>query len=627
MRTTPSLSAARKAAERAMLRMLPPEISSRRASCYGISPGSRGVAGENEYPDPQPFPDKPGRISRRKCPSERATHTSFLQCVKRPSRAVSEQKEERMPHHVSFLEKSMTSGSRGARTRETTQQTRVDAPRLMLPSGAGVPSASGSARTVQTLQRLAGNQAVMRMLDVQRAAGDLSEPSDEAIRAAAIEGVRTPSTSLPYLDRIQASFGRHSIADIQAHVGPAATRASQAMSAQAYATGNHVVFGARPDLRTAAHEAAHIVQQRAGVQLSGGVGRVGDLYERQADAVANVVVMGRSAVGRLEPLAKSAEQWQSESAFIHRLPIAQSSSPNDKRAVQRIIMETETKPFTAINRNDRIWEPLNDDEKKHLGKIHAFKREYTIKDAMMLAKRLAKPAPFKSDTAYSDSEDEAVKKGNKIAKTYGHIGKKKIYNYTKKYGKDAWAPNKAKPAGKESWKKINNKVHIDALETVRNELEKHAETIHGGKEDRKTVTTSLMFEPDTGWFKKFAHVNTPNMPPEMRKRAEGLGYHVIKAEQAHAELQKIQYDKAREPVYEHESMAVDKAHCFECVWVMEKAYGGDLDTQTKKSDRISEKFYFPEPLREILGMEAPPTRDERGNLKSGYKKGKGNKRR
>ena len=54
-------------------------------------------------------------------------------------------------------------------------------------------------------------------------------------------------------------------------------------------------FAGTPDLRTTAHEAAHVVQQRKGVSLTGGVGQVGDHYERQADAAADAVVRGDSA--------------------------------------------------------------------------------------------------------------------------------------------------------------------------------------------------------------------------------------------------------------------------------------------------------------------------------------------
>jgi hypothetical protein len=60
-----------------------------------------------------------------------------------------------------------------------------------------------------------------------------------------------------------------------------------------------------PDLHTAAHEAAHVVQQQAGVQLKGGVGAVGDSYELHADAVADAVVQGKSAEGLLDQMAPS----------------------------------------------------------------------------------------------------------------------------------------------------------------------------------------------------------------------------------------------------------------------------------------------------------------------------------
>jgi prefoldin subunit 5 len=81
-------------------------------------------------------------------------------------------------------------------------------------------------------------------------------------------------------------------------VGAAAGRASAALGAEAYTTGHRVAFASVPSLHTAAHEFAHVVQQRAGVALKGGMGEKGDVYERHADEVAKAVVGGRSA----EPL-------------------------------------------------------------------------------------------------------------------------------------------------------------------------------------------------------------------------------------------------------------------------------------------------------------------------------------
>jgi hypothetical protein len=133
--------------------------------------------------------------------------------------------------------------------------------------------------------------------------GPPGPPSSGEVRSAAADGVRTPAVVLPHLGRIQASFGHHPIGHVRAHLGTEAIQTARAMNARAFASGDHVVFGGTPDLRTAAHEAAHIVQQRAGVRLAGGVGREGDAYERHADAVADTVVAGRSAAGLLEPFA------------------------------------------------------------------------------------------------------------------------------------------------------------------------------------------------------------------------------------------------------------------------------------------------------------------------------------
>lgn len=127
------------------------------------------------------------------------------------------------------------------------------------------------------------------------AASPVATPADIARRGTA--GAGTP---LPHVDRIQACFGRHDISGVTAHQGGAAGEASRALGASAFAFGNAVAFAGEPDLHTAAHEAAHVIQQRGGVQLKGGIDQAGDPHERHADAVADAVVAGRSAVPLLD---------------------------------------------------------------------------------------------------------------------------------------------------------------------------------------------------------------------------------------------------------------------------------------------------------------------------------------
>ncbi|HEX4422156.1 MAG TPA: DUF4157 domain-containing protein [Kofleriaceae bacterium] len=140
--------------------------------------------------------------------------------------------------------------------------------------------------------------------EIQAKPGGNSQAAD--LHDTAAQGVAGGGGPLPHLDQIQQSFGKHDVSGVQAHTGGAAAAATSAMGAEAYATGNNVAFGGgSPSLHTAAHEAAHVVQQRGGVQLKGGVGEVGDAYEQHADAVADQVVQGKSAEGLLDQHAGS----------------------------------------------------------------------------------------------------------------------------------------------------------------------------------------------------------------------------------------------------------------------------------------------------------------------------------
>ncbi len=172
------------------------------------------------------------------------------------------------------------------------------------PAPAPAPEAGGV--DVQKRETARAEQAadVAAALGAVQAKGPMGGASVPDIAA---QGVSGGGGSLPHGDAIQASFGRHDVGDVQAHVGGSAGAAADAIGAKAYATttsaGPQVAFKESPDLHTAAHEAAHTVQQKGGVQLKGGVGQVGDVYERNADAVADAVVQGRSAESLLDPFA------------------------------------------------------------------------------------------------------------------------------------------------------------------------------------------------------------------------------------------------------------------------------------------------------------------------------------
>ncbi|APR78181.1 Flagellar hook-length control protein FliK [Minicystis rosea] len=126
------------------------------------------------------------------------------------------------------------------------------------------------------------------------------ETSNEAEVAA--RGLRGAGQPLPHIDAIRRAFGHHDVSDVQAYVGGEAARASSQLGAKAYAMGNQIAFKRSPDLRTAAHEAAHVVQQRTGL-VAGGGGGASDPHEQHADRVAQQVVEGRSAAALLDEKA------------------------------------------------------------------------------------------------------------------------------------------------------------------------------------------------------------------------------------------------------------------------------------------------------------------------------------
>jgi hypothetical protein len=196
------------------------------------------------------------------------------------------------------------------------------------------PSASAPSATSTAGSRGVQLKAMLRATDGYDAQAAMLEPvqrhggKEDAghVHKAAAHGLSGSGGSLPHGGAIQKAFGGYDISNVVAHTDAAAAQGATAMGADAYATGNSIAFKGAPDLHTAAHEAAHVVQQQAGVSLSGGVGKAGDAYEQHADKVADAVVAGKSAEPILAEMAGGG-----------------SGSGVQKRAVQR----EETTPTTT----------------------------------------------------------------------------------------------------------------------------------------------------------------------------------------------------------------------------------------------------------------------------------------
>jgi Domain of unknown function (DUF4157) len=169
-----------------------------------------------------------------------------------------------------------------------------------------------------------GARAVQRKLVQRRLQREATAGADDAqVHGAADAGTRGASSELPHREAIQRSFGRHDVSGISAHTDAHAAAGARAMGAEAFATGAHVAFAnPTPSLHTAAHEAAHVVQQRSGVSLKGGVGAAGDAHEQHADEVADLVVQGKSAEPLLDRHAGDGGQAAASPGAVQRQLIA-----------------------------------------------------------------------------------------------------------------------------------------------------------------------------------------------------------------------------------------------------------------------------------------------------------------
>jgi len=167
-----------------------------------------------------------------------------------------------------------------------------------------------SAETVIHLQRMAGNEAVAGLLDE----GNDADPAEHVRSAISSD----PGRPLPdhVRQRMEPALGTD-LGSVRVHTGQTAQRSAKALSAMAYTTGDHVVFGAgayAPDSsagqRTLAHELTHVVQQRSGPVAGTAVGGVSlsdpsDSFERAAEASADRVLSA-------PPVQRAAEEEELE---------------------------------------------------------------------------------------------------------------------------------------------------------------------------------------------------------------------------------------------------------------------------------------------------------------------------
>jgi hypothetical protein len=201
---------------------------------------------------------------------------------------------------------------------------RAVAPRRKAPEGSPVSldRLTMSPGTVVHLQRMAGNLAVSRLLD-----GDGELDADPAVHVrSAINSDGGSPLPDSVRQRMEPALGSD-LSSVRVHTGGTAQQSARALGAQAYTTGDHVVFGAgayspssSAGQRTLAHELTHVVQQRSGPVAGTTVGGVSlshpsDPFERAAEASADRVM---AAGGSGEGAVQRQDDGSSEGVAVQR---------------------------------------------------------------------------------------------------------------------------------------------------------------------------------------------------------------------------------------------------------------------------------------------------------------------
>jgi Domain of unknown function (DUF4157) len=128
--------------------------------------------------------------------------------------------------------------------------------------------------------------------------------------------LRSPGQPLEAATRafMEPRFG-HDFSNVRVHNDARAMESAHAVKAAAYTVGRHIVFAGHQlqfnslgEKQLLAHELTHVVQQRQQDQDFSRreiqIGSPGDIYEREADAIGNKIIAGKSAGPGRDVLAK-----------------------------------------------------------------------------------------------------------------------------------------------------------------------------------------------------------------------------------------------------------------------------------------------------------------------------------
>ena len=205
-----------------------------------------------------------------------------------------------------------------------------------------------------------------------------------------------------------------------------------------------------------------------------------------------------------------------------------------------------------------------------------------------------------------------------------------IFNFTKNEGrakkKGKW-DTKRDDTGKRKVPRVNNFL---VTGSARPKLADDAKAIHdvlpeddaSGHKSRSfgatTVVCALVLRE--GKLRKLVFCNVAGvMSTALRQKAHQLGYHVVRALQAHAEGEMIQYLNTYKD-FSLVEIGCDKEHCQECNFLMNKFFRADYSTQTGVSDRVFKNYFIPKPYERAIGQVQRPKESENWTVTGGTRR-------
>ena len=221
---------------------------------------------------------------------------------------------------------------------------------------AGRPSRAG--QSLLQLQRQYGNRYVQRVLDLARkGAGDTEVAPDVE---QAIQRTRGGGQALDSGARTQmeSAFGAD-FSGVRVHTDGKADTLNRQLSARAFTTGQDIFFrqgaynpGSSSGRELLAHELTHVVQQNSGkVQNKLNIGQPGDIYEQEADQMAQAVMQREHQVTlkRKEKglINRKTEEEEKEEPIQAKIKDALISRQMD-------VEEEEKKLIQANSRDERV---------------------------------------------------------------------------------------------------------------------------------------------------------------------------------------------------------------------------------------------------------------------------------